>query len=118
MRMKSETIAEASEPSSLGSFASGSNDHCESGHNLIARVSDVALEGVDDECADIEEGQVGQISETKSVRDAKKNYQQGKALTNGFGSSDEEEKEPAVPDDRPPSRDRRRMRQISTSLIR
>ena len=75
MRMKSETIAEASEPSSLGSFASGSNDHCESGHNHIARVSDVALEGVDDdECADIEEGQVWRMSETKSLKDANKNY--------------------------------------------
>ena len=62
------------------------------------------------------------ISETKFVKVANETYLQGKpaAMTNGFGSSDEEleEKEPAVADDRPPSRDRRRMRQISTSLIR
>ena len=56
MRMKSETIAEASEPSSLGSFASSTNDHSEGGHNHIARTSDVALEDIDgDECADGEE---------------------------------------------------------------
>ena len=43
-------------------------------------------------------------------------------MTNGFGSSEEEGEEEVleepVPDNRPPSRDRRRMRQISTSLIR
>ena len=43
------------------------------------------------------------------------------AMTNGFASSEEEEEEvldEPVPDNRPPSRDRRRMRQISTSLMR
>ena len=41
------------------------------------------------------------------------------AMTNGFGSSEEEEVlEEAAPDSRPSFKDQRRMRQISTSLIR
>lgn len=114
MRMKSETIAEASEPSSMGSFASSSNnnddDHATEIHHVVAgRASDAVLEDVDDDSG--EGGSVEQQSEKN-------------AMTNGFGSSGDEEEEAEevlveeqVPDNRPPSRDRRRMRQISTSLM-
>ena len=64
MRMKSETIAEGSEPSSMGSLASSSNindnDHAESNH-VVSRTSDVVLEDIDDNS---DEGNLNQVGST------------------------------------------------------
>ena len=60
MRMKSETIAEGSEPSSMGSLASSSNnydDHAESNH-VVTRASDIVLEDIDDDSVEGNEQQV------------------------------------------------------------
>ena len=71
MRMKSETIAEASEPSSMGSFASSSNnnddDHATEIHHVVAgRASDAVLEDVDDDSGEggSVEQQVGGLAST------------------------------------------------------
>ena len=68
MRMKSETIAEGSEPSSMGSLASSTNINIDNDHVVecnhvaaISRVSDVVLEDIND---DSDEGNLEQVDPT------------------------------------------------------